>query len=395
MSVGHQTPPRQTVILTGGGTGGHIFPALAIGEALQRINPELKLLYVGGTGKMESRLVPERGIVFVGIPIDGLQRSLSIKSILRNLSLPFKVARSMASCFSLLGRVGVSGVVATGGYVCLPVLLAARIRGVPYVMNEQNAFPGLVTRMMSNGARKVYLGMSDAKKHLSLNESKVLVSGNPVRSDLGQLTKVEACTRLGSNSIFASGAPLAPDRPILAVLGGSLGARTLNLAVESNLLPIEQSCVQVIWQTGAKYVLPESAKSTLPSSVHLVPFIDDMPAVYAAADLVVCRAGALTLSELAAAGRPAIVVPSPNVTDDHQTHNARALERAGTALVVADSVAADQLIPLALTLMSGDHRLQVMTGLAGALQATLRLSPPAAEQIAAGASEQFKLASHG
>jgi UDP-N-acetylglucosamine--N-acetylmuramyl-(pentapeptide) pyrophosphoryl-undecaprenol N-acetylglucosamine transferase len=151
----------------------------------------------------------------------------------------------------------------------------------------------------------------------------------------------------------------------------------------------------VVWQTGAKYVLPESAKSTLPSSVHLVTFIDDMPAVYAAADLVVCRAGALTLSELAAAGKPSIVVPSPNVTDDHQTHNARSLERAGTALVVADSVAADQLIPLALTLMSGDHRLQVMTGLAGALQATLRLSPPAAEQIAADASEQFKLESHG
>lgn len=373
-------PDAPTVVLTGGGTGGHIIPALAVAEALRRQAPHLRLLYVGGRDRMESRLVPERGLEFVGISIDGLQRRPSLRSMLRNLALPGKVLGSVWACLRLIKERRVAGVVATGGYACLPMLVAARLRGVPYVLNEQNAFPGLVTRWMAGHARRVYLGMSDAQKRLKVRAEQVKVTGNPVLAAATTLERDAAKQALG----FAAG-------PVVAVLGGSLGALTLNAAVEAGLDRLQAAGVQLFWQCGRQYADELKRRNEDRKGVRIEAFVSNMAEVYAAADLVVCRAGALTLTELQVAGRPALLVPSPNVTDDHQTHNAQALARTGMALVLPDAEAAERLVLTAVQLLTEPGRLAVLQSMAGAVQAAQRLQPPAAEQIAADALVQFKL----
>ncbi len=374
-------PDAPTVVLTGGGTGGHIIPALAVAEALRRQAPHLRLLYVGGRDRMESRLVPERGLEFVGISIDGLQRRISLRNILRNLALPGKVIGSVASCLSLIRSRRVVGVVATGGYACLPMLVAARLRGIPYVLNEQNAFPGLVTRWMAAGAQRVYLGMSDAQKRLKIKGEQVRVTGNPVLTAAYSSDRETAKRALG----FDAG-------PVVAVLGGSLGAATLNAAVDDGLDRLQAVGAQLFWQCGRQYADELMRRHEGRKALRIEAFVSNMAEVYAAADLVVCRAGALTLTELQVAGRPAVLIPSPNVTDDHQTHNAQALARTGMALVLPDAEAAERLVPMVVQLLTEPGKLSVLQSMAGAVQATLRLQPPAAEQIAADALGLFKQA---
>lgn len=351
------------LVISGGGTGGHIFPAIAIADAVKDKDPSVEILFVGAEGKMEMERVPAAGYRIVGLPIAGIQRRLSLE----NLRLPFRLFRSMKKAAAVLREFAPDAVVGVGGYASGPVLWQAARRGIPTVIQEQNSFAGLTNRWLGKRVDKIcvaYKGM-DA----FFPEGKILFTGNPVRKDLRDIDRLkdEAMRHYR----------LRAELPTLLVFGGSLGARVLNEEMRQSL-PLFGAArgVQLIWQTGrAQYDAYRERLGALPEGVVLLPFLERMDLAYAAADLVVCRAGALTLSELAVVGRPAILVPSPYVTADHQTHNARAFEKVGAAVMVAESEAPGTLAQTALELLRDEQRLdflrEKMTGQASSTAAQM------------------------
>jgi len=340
------------ILVSGGGTGGHIFPALAIAEAVRRLRPEAEFLFVGANGRMEMERVPQAGYRILGLDIAGLQRGWSWKSLRQNAALPFKIWRSLSAAKQIIRDFRPHVAVGTGGYASWAVLHAAQQMGIPTLIQEQNSYAGITNRLLAKRADRICVAYDHMERYFPAE--RIVLTGNPVRSDLLHLTekRAEALRFYG----------LTESRRTIAVVGGSLGARTLNEAVAQQAeLLARHSDVQVVWQCGRFYEsrYRDSAAARLPH-VQLRAFIERMDLLYAAADALVTRAGALTISELAVAEKPAILVPSPNVAEDHQTRNAQALADKGAALLVPDAEAVERLLPEALALLEDAPRLATL-----------------------------------
>ncbi len=332
------------IMISGGGTGGHIFPAIAIAQSFRLRHPDAEILFVGAKGKMEMTKVPEAGYKIIGLWISGWQRRLTID----NLLFPVKVIVSFAKAWALLRKHRPHAVVGTGGYASGPLLMAATRMGIPSLIQEQNSHAGLTNRKLASKVDRVCVAYEAMDKYFPAG--KLVLTGNPVRSDLLGLhvKRTQALEQFN----------LREGSKTLLVIGGSLGARSLNEGVMHGLDRLIAGRVQVIWQTGKAYF--ESVKAQVKDkdlqSIRILEFLKAMDLAYAAADVVVSRAGALAISELCLAGKPAILVPSPNVVEDHQTRNAEALTRKEAALLIPDKNVKEQLVTEALQLLhNGDQ----------------------------------------
>ncbi|GAA3955314.1 undecaprenyldiphospho-muramoylpentapeptide beta-N-acetylglucosaminyltransferase [Hymenobacter algoricola] len=337
-------PRPYRVIISGGGTGGHIFPAVAIANELRRRQPEAEILFVGANGRMEMTRVPEAGYRIVGLDIAGLQRRLTPQ----NLLFPMKVLRSVRKAGKLLEEFRPDAVVGVGGYASAPVLLAATSRGIPSLIQEQNSYAGLVNKLLSRRVDRICVAYEGMDKFFPAQ--KLVVTGNPVRTEIASGSRAEALEFFG----------LDPAKKVLLVIGGSLGARTLNEATAAALPRLRDAGVQLLWQTGKLYY-PQAVGQTASfqaDNLQALEFVQRMDLAYAAADVVVSRAGALSVSELCLTGKPSILVPSPNVAEDHQTKNAQALVSQAAALLVADAEAPARLYDEALDLLADPARQQ-------------------------------------
>ena len=308
------------ILLSGGGTGGHIFPAIAIAQEFRDKDPKNSLLFIGATKKMEMEKVPVAGFKIRGLWIDGLHRRLSI----RNIILPLRLVVSFLQSFITLLNFKPHVVIGTGGYASFPALMVAQLMRIPTFIQEQNSFPGIANRLLTKRAQKVFVAYDGMEKYISKN--KLINTGIPVRDDLQEITikQSEAKHKLD----------LIPEKKVLVVLGGSLGARAINRLIESKLQLIHSLSYQVYWQCGKLYY--QHYKSLQDSFTKVKSFITDMKLVYGAADLIICRAGATTIAELAHVGKPSILIPSPLVAENHQYYNARFLEQHQAAILIEE-----------------------------------------------------------
>lgn len=327
------------VILSGGGTGGHIFPAVAIANEIKRLVPDADILFVGALGKMEMEKVPAAGYKIIGVPIAGLQRKIT----LANLKLPFLVIRSLMKTRKIVADFHPHVVVGTGGYASGPMLRAATSKGIPTLIQEQNSYAGITNKVLSKKAARICVAYEGMEKFFPKN--KILLTGNPVRQDINNVKE-----HRGEALNFFK---LDPAKKTILVIGGSLGARTINESVGAGLVRLAAENIQLIWQTGKGYhskALEEAAPYS-GKNIYALDFISRMDLAYAAADIVISRAGASSVSELCNIGMPSILVPSPNVAEDHQTKNAMALVNKDAALLVKDQDAGSTLIKTAIALM--------------------------------------------
>ena len=316
------------IVFAGGGTAGHINPALAVADFIRQHHPDAEILYIGTAKKLEAKLVPEKGYEFYAIDVAGFQRKLTPKNIGRNIAAVKKAITSSAECKKLFMKFQPDFVVGTGGYVSGPVLRQAQKLGFKTAIHEQNAFPGVTTKMLAAKADRVMLAMPEAEKYLKCKRPPV-VTGNPVRSELLQITREEARQKLGFD-----------ERPVILSFGGSLGARRINEAV-TELIRWHNPTNKFYHIHAAGSAGYETMKTAL-SDLTLSPMIDvreyirDMDVCMAAADLIICRAGAITLSELCCCAKPSILIPSPYVAENHQFHNAMTLKNAGAAQILEE-----------------------------------------------------------
>lgn len=316
------------ILFAGGGTAGHINPALAVADYIKENHPDAEISYIGTADKLEARLVPEKGYAFYTIDVAGFQRKLSLKNIERNISAAVKAVTSSAASKKLLKEIQPDIVVGTGGYVSGPVLREARKLGIKTAIHEQNAFPGVTTKMLASKADRVMLAMPEAEKYLKLKKEPV-ITGNPVRSELLRITRKEARAKLGLDS-----------RPLILSFGGSLGARRINEAV-TELIKWHNGTgrfyhIHGTGKAGYESVTQALSDTDLAPQIDVREYINDMDVCMAAADLVICRAGAITLSELCCCGKPSVLIPSPYVAENHQYHNAMTLKKAGAAEVLEE-----------------------------------------------------------
>lgn len=360
------------VILSGGGTGGHLFPALAIASQLQLEDPRTEVMFVGAHGRMEMEKVPEHGYRIKGLWIAGMVRG----AILKNLLLPFKVIVSLVQAWWLLTRFKPDIVVGTGGFASAPLLYEATLKGIPTLIQEQNFYPGLTNRLLASSVDRVCGVYEELSQYFG--HQKLVITGNPVREGL----KATNHTAGSARKSFG----LATDKPTFLIIGGSLGATTLNRAITAILPDLADHAIQGIWQTGPDFYQQSVGQwqRQYGESVKVQAFIEDMSQAYKAADLVVCRAGAITLAELAYLGKAAMLVPSPNVAADHQTKNAQVLEDHQAAILVPDAEA-ERRIPAELPDLLKDQ--PQLTKLAEQIKAFAR--PDATQRIA---EEVFGLA---
>jgi len=341
-------------IVSGGGTGGHIFPAISIADKLKELCPETEILFVGAEGKMEMEKVPAAGYKIVGLPVVGLQRQLNLRNIINDIQVPFRLIGSLRRARKIVKEFRPDVVVGVGGYASAPLLWAATGMKIPAVIQEQNGFAGLTNKMLGSRVQKICVAYEGMEKFFPTD--KIVMSGNPIRKDVSVPStpeqKAEAMTFYG----------LDPNKKHLFVVGGSLGSGTLNRAM---MHWIQDGCpggedIEVIWQCGKYYKAATdefmAAHPDIQGIQHFA-FIERMDLAYAAADVVISRSGASTVSEICAMGKPTVFVPSPNVAEDHQTHNAMALVRREAALMVKDSEAIDELLPTAVGLLSSPHKM--------------------------------------
>ena len=339
------------VILSGGGTGGHIYPAVAVAEALKRhYGNDVELLFVGAEGKMEMEKVPALGYEIVGLPILGIQRQFTWK----NLTVPFRLIASVLKARRVIRRFRPNVVVGFGGYASGPVLWTAQQMGVPTVIQEQNSFAGVANKILARKAERICVAYEGMERFFPAD--KIVMTGNPLRGTFGQgsVERSKALEHYG----------FSEELPVVLVVGGSLGTRTLNNMMKRWIATLDGVApVQVIWQTGKFYEheMREFLVEHPTENVWQRAFIERMDYAYEAADLVISRSGACTVSELCLVGKPTMFVPSPNVAEDHQTKNAMALVEKGAATIVRDSEAVEQAIPKALELLADIKKLQSLS----------------------------------
>lgn len=339
------TPRRPRVVISGGGTGGHIFPALSIADALRR-RLDADILFVGAENRMEMTRVPEAGYEIIGLPVAGFDR----KRLWRNISVLFKLFRSLRKSRKIISDFKPDIAIGVGGYASGPTLKAAQRAGIPTLLQEQNSYAGVTNKLLGEKAGKICVAYDGMERFFPAD--RIVKTGNPIRKALLSYSK----SVKESREAFG----LDPERPVLLVVGGSLGALTLNESMEKGIKSIADKGIQVIWQTGKNFGDRGPAAARGIKGVVVTPFISDMASAYRAADLVVGRAGAGSISELQVLGKPVILVPSPNVAEDHQTHNARALSERGAAVLVTDAEARDILVDTAIGLIGDKKKLADM-----------------------------------
>jgi UDP-N-acetylglucosamine--N-acetylmuramyl-(pentapeptide) pyrophosphoryl-undecaprenol N-acetylglucosamine transferase len=332
------------VIISGGGTGGHIFPAIAIANEIKSQFPDAEILFVGAEGKMEMEKVPAAGYKIIGLPIVGLQRKLT----LANLMLPFKLVNSLLKARKVIRDFKPQVVIGVGGYASGPTLQMANTLKIPTVVQEQNSYPGKTNKILAKKAAKICVAYEQMERFFP--NDKIAFTGNPVRSEVADI----AGKREDALAFFG----LSSEKKTVLVIGGSLGALTLNDALDQGIHRLAASDIQVIWQCGKYYAdgLLKKWEGKLPNGVWLNPFIMEMDKAYAAADIVVSRAGALSVSELCLVNKPTILVPSPNVAEDHQTKNAMALVNNDAAILIKDSEAREDLIERVISLAKDENQ---------------------------------------
>ena len=344
------------VIISGGGTGGHIFPALSIADKLKELNPQTEILFVGADGRMEMEKVPAAGYKIVGLPISGLQRSLSMS----NLALPFKVVKSVSMARKLIKEFKPDIAIGVGGYASAPLLWAATRMGIPTLIQEQNGYAGLTNKILGKKAKSICVAYEGMERFFPAD--RIVLSGNPIRKEI-----VPATPQMKAQAFEFYG--LDPQKKHIFVVGGSLGSRTLNEAMKKW---IEDGCpggkdIEVIWQCGKYYkksidsFMQEAKEAGKPvGGIQHSDFIMRMDLAYAAADIVISRSGASSVSELCAAHKAVIFVPSPNVAEDHQTHNAMALVGKDAAIMVKDDEASEKLMSTACDLIENEEKITLM-----------------------------------
>lgn len=364
------------IIISGGGTGGHIFPAVSIANAIRAKYPEAKILFVGALGRMEMQRVPAAGYEIVGLPISGFNR----KNMLKNVVVLYRIWKSQQMAKKIIRKFNPMAAVGVGGYASGPMLNQCTKMGIPCLIQEQNSYAGVTNKILSKKVDRICVAYDGMERFFSAD--KIVKTGNPVRQALldTKLTKAEALKSFG----------LSEDKKTILIVGGSLGARTVNESVLQNLDMIKESGVQFIWQTGKYYnasIMAELKQRGTVPSLHVTDFISDMGAAYKAADLVISRAGASSISEFCLIGKPVILVPSPNVAEDHQTKNAMALVNKNAALYVKDADAPAEVVKLALQTVKDDARLKELS------ENILKLALPDSADIIA--NEVVKLARRG
>lgn len=338
------------IIISGGGTGGHIFPAISIANAIKELEPTAEILFVGAEGRMEMQRVPDAGYKIVGLPICGFDR----KHLLKNISVLFKIWKSQRMAKRIIRQFRPMAAVGVGGYASGPTLNQCAAMGIPCLIQEQNSYAGVTNKLLAKKVEKICVAYEGMERFFPAE--KIILTGNPVRNDVvnATISPEQAREQFG----------LEPDKKTILLVGGSLGARTINESIMQHLDLVEQSGVQFIWQTGKYYHagIKEELKSHKPlPMLHVTDFISDMGAAYNAADLVISRAGASSISEFCLMGKPVILVPSPNVAEDHQTKNAMALVNKQAALYVKDAEAPEKVISLALETVQDEQTLRSLS----------------------------------
>ncbi len=355
-------PQSPRILLAGGGTGGHVYPAIAIADAIRRQEPEASIAFAGTQDKLEWRAVPKAGYAIHPITIQGFHR----KQLSRNIAFPFKLMKGLWQSWDLVGAFDPDVVVGTGGYVAGPVLYAAHLRKRPIVVQEQNAFPGVTNKLLGKYAHSVHLAFPEAKKYFKAE--RCIMSGNPTRQILQHGTKEEARTHFD----------IPEGAEVLFMFGGSLGSAALNKAMEAGISKLlERESLYVIWQTGSAYFDGVSERVTAHPRLRLLKYVDRMDLAYTIADLVLARSGAISCSELMVTGSPALLVPSPNVAEDHQTKNAESMVSAGAAMMLPERELNDNWVSNVLNLLDDEARRNKMRASALTLA-----RPEAADNIA-------------
>lgn len=333
------------VIISGGGTGGHIFPALAIANAIKEIQPTTEILFVGAEGKMEMEKVPAAGYSIIGLPIAGIQRSLTLK----NLSFPFKLLRSFQKATQIIKEFKPDLAIGVGGYASGPTLMVAGLKKIPYFIQEQNSYPGITNKWLARKASKIFVAYDGMEKYFPAG--KIIKTGNPVRKDITQLDSKR-------NEAFQY-FNLDESKPVLLVVGGSQGALSINKSICAGLRKLYDQEIQLIWQTGKYFHQKALDALSEQHSKQLIAyeFIHRMDLAYSIADLVISRAGASTVSELSIAGKASIMVPLPTAAEDHQTKNIESLVHQNASIMVHDKNAFSELVDTALQLLSNKEKL--------------------------------------
>ena len=330
------------IIIAGGGTGGHIFPAIAIANALRRKDSTISILFVGAKGKMEMEKVPQAGYEIIGLDIAGFNRS----SLLKNLALPFKILKSMGQASKVMNDFNPDVVVGVGGYASFPMLRIAQKIGIPTIIQEQNSYAGKTNKLLGKKAMRICVAYDGMEKFFPAH--KIKKTGNPVRETIENIT----VSRTEGLKHFS----LEADKKTLLVVGGSLGAKSVNEAIEKHIDKLLKNNIQLIWQTGKNFVHKAAEQAVDHRSVWVNDFISQMEYAYAAADLVVSRAGALAIAELCVVKKPVLFVPYPHAAEDHQTVNALSLVNQNAALMVPDGEALDKVVPMVIELAKDEAR---------------------------------------
>lgn len=337
------------IIISGGGTGGHIFPAIAIANALKKLDANTEILFVGANGRMEMEKVPAAGYKIIGLDIQGFQRS----SLVKNILLPFKIVRSVLKSIKIIKDFRPHAVVGVGGYASGPLLYAASLKRIPYLIQEQNSYAGITNKFLAKSAQKICVAFDDMEVFFPAD--KIIKTGNPVRKDAIAIAnkRDEALAFFELNS----------DQKTILVVGGSLGAGTLNKCLMAGLSQLQTAGVQVIWQTGKYYykgIIERFGNQPKNSGIRIYEFLNRMDLVFAAADVIISRAGAGTIAELCLVNKPVLLVPSPNVAEDHQTKNANALVNKNAAVFIADKHAEAELIDQTLKLLADETMMETL-----------------------------------
>lgn len=342
-----QQPNPYRILISGGGTGGHIFPAIAIANELRARDARTEILFVGADGRMEMQKVPEAGYKIEGLNITGFQRG----NLLKNFGLPFKIASSLMKANGIINTFKPDVIVGVGGFASGPVMWVGAKKGIPVLVQEQNQFAGMTNKLVAKSANKFCVAYDGMERFFP--KDRIVITGNPVRKEILQrkVTREEAIQHF----------QLDPNKKTIMIVGGSLGARGINNPVKNNLQALQQSGHQLLWQTGKIYFEEMKAAAQGFADVHAMEFIKRMDLAYEVADVIISRAGAISISELSIVGKPVILMPSPNVTEDHQTFNAQALVDKSAALMVRDAEAGEKLIPAVLVLLNDNEQQETLS----------------------------------
>lgn len=353
-------------LFAGGGTGGHLFPAIAVAEKIRAILPEADILFIGTKSKIEGHVVPKLGFKFSPIWIKGFSRKLTFE----NLLFPVKLMVSLIQSLIINLKFRPSVAIGTGGYVSGPAIWSSSVVGAKVILIEQNSYPGVTTRLLQNNADEIHLSYEDSVKYFK-NMKKLFITGNPVRENLAAIDKVDALQKFG----------LTNEKNTILILGGSLGAHSINSVVAANLKDLQKEGIQLIWQTGKNYF--ENYKSMLTKEVWISAFIENVNHAYSACDLVVARAGATSIAEILFLGKPAILVPSPHVAENHQYFNAKSLAEKGAIMLIEDKNLKEKFMESILSLLFNKSKLNEMSRIAK------QLSKPEATTVIAQRAINF------